>query len=355
TSYSVIGSVIKGDSVVVLETLNGWYKIRFGSETGYISSNYVSIEPTEPEPEEPEEPEQPEPETPEPETPEPETLAVVTGSVVNVRSGAGTSYSVVGSVRKGESVVVLETLSGWYKIRLKSGQTGYISAEYATIQPATPDPETKTGLVTGSYVNIRIGPSTSTQSLGTVPRGSQVEILGKENGWYLVRLSDLTGYISENYIAAGAAAYKPPAYIIKAPSTNTVGRISDLSKTHNVSASGAVVNFAKTMIGIPYVYGGASPETGFDCSGLTQYVYNALGYELPRISQYNAGRAVAKNELLPGDLVFFGPNGTINHVGIYIGNNQFIHAPNSGRPVSIDSLNSVYYLTNYVRATRILS
>jgi uncharacterized protein YgiM (DUF1202 family) len=184
TSYSVIGSVIKGDSVVVLETLNGWYKIRFGSETGYISSNYVSIEPTEPEPEEPEEPEQPEPETPEPETPEPETLAVVTGSVVNVRSGAGTSYSVIGSVRKGESVVVLETLSGWYKIRLKSGQTGYISSNYVSIEPTEPEPEEPEepkpemlAVVTGSVVNVRSGAGTSFSVIGSVRKGESVVVL----------------------------------------------------------------------------------------------------------------------------------------------------------------------------------
>ena len=106
-------------------------------------------------------------------------------------------------------------------------------------------------------------------------------------------------------------------------------------------------------LGVPYVWGGASPS-GFDCSGLVMYVYAQLGVSLPHytVSQYNYPDAVhpSRSELEPGDLVFFAGLG---HVGIYIGNNEFIHAPHTGADVEIDSLTG-WYSYEYAGATRIL-
>jgi cell wall-associated NlpC family hydrolase len=116
--------------------------------------------------------------------------------------------------------------------------------------------------------------------------------------------------------------------------------------------SGAV-GIAEQYLGVPYVWGGASPS-GFDCSGLVMYVFAQLGVSLPHytVSQYNYPNAVhpSRSELEPGDLVFFAGLG---HVGIYIGGNQFIHAPHTGAVVSIDSLTG-WYSSEYYGATRIL-
>jgi peptidoglycan DL-endopeptidase CwlO len=116
---------------------------------------------------------------------------------------------------------------------------------------------------------------------------------------------------------------------------------------------GAAVGIAEQYLGVPYVWGGASPS-GFDCSGLVMYVYGQLGVSLPHytVSQYNYPNAVhpSRSELQPGDLVFFAGLG---HVGIYIGNNEFIHAPHTGTVVSIDSLTG-WYSSEYYGATRIL-
>jgi len=115
----------------------------------------------------------------------------------------------------------------------------------------------------------------------------------------------------------------------------------------------AAVGIAEQYLGVPYVWGGASPS-GFDCSGLVMYVYGKLGVSLPHytVSQYDYanGVHVPRSALQPGDLVFFDGLG---HVGIYIGNNEFIHAPHTGAVVSIDSLTG-WYSDYYYGATRIL-
>jgi cell wall-associated NlpC family hydrolase len=111
------------------------------------------------------------------------------------------------------------------------------------------------------------------------------------------------------------------------------------------------VAYAKQFLGCKYVYGGTSPS-GFDCSGFTQYVYKHFGISLNRTAaaQYSNGTSVTN--LQAGDLVMFGTSG-INHVGIYIGENSFIHAANTNSGVTIDSLSSSYYKANYVGARRI--
>ncbi|MDR1043685.1 MAG: C40 family peptidase [Candidatus Adiutrix sp.] len=113
---------------------------------------------------------------------------------------------------------------------------------------------------------------------------------------------------------------------------------------------------ARKYIGVPYELGGQSPK-GFDCSGLTAYVYQRHGVRLPRTSakQAKVGRAVKKSRLRPGDLVFFSTakKGRVSHVGIYVGDGKFIHAPGSGKKVTTASLNSAYYQKTYHSARRV--
>jgi cell wall-associated NlpC family hydrolase len=117
------------------------------------------------------------------------------------------------------------------------------------------------------------------------------------------------------------------------------------------SVAGGAVGIAMKYLGIPYSWGGSTPS-GFDCSGLVSYVYAQLGVSLPHSSyaQYGYGTAVSKDQLEPGDLVFFDGLG---HVGIYIGGGQFIHAPHTGDVVKISSLGEDWYAQNYVGARRI--
>lgn len=124
------------------------------------------------------------------------------------------------------------------------------------------------------------------------------------------------------------------------------------------SAKGrAAAKTAHNYIGVPYKLGGTTPKEGFDCSSLAQYVYARQGVKLPRSSaqQAKVGRRVRKSQLQPGDLVFFstGKRGRVSHVGIYVGNDKFIHAPGRGKKTSIASLSSKYFRKTYHSARRV--
>jgi cell wall-associated NlpC family hydrolase len=119
-----------------------------------------------------------------------------------------------------------------------------------------------------------------------------------------------------------------------------------------------VLEEAQTMIGIPYLWGGNTPETGLDCSGFVRYVYEkAAGILLPRLSAQisRKGLAIAQSDLHPGDLVFFNtPRGEATHVGIYVGEHQFIHAPKKGTFIRVESMKSAYWTSRYYGARRVV-
>ena len=186
-------------------------------------------------------------------------------------------------------------------------------------------------VVTGGTINVRTGPGTDYERITQVSTGKQVQIIGEANGWYQITFDATTGWLLGEYL-------RDPA-----DPNGTVGE--------------QIVELAKTFLGTRYRSGGAAPG-GFDCSGLTLYLYAQYGYSLPHsaTSQYkNCGYSVAKADLQPGDLVFFSDSShAIGHVGIYIGSGQIIHARYSVGKVTIDSLSSSYYTSHYVGAKRIV-
>lgn len=112
-------------------------------------------------------------------------------------------------------------------------------------------------------------------------------------------------------------------------------------------SSNNVIAYASNFLGTPYLWGGISPSTGFDCSGFTQYVYAHFGVSLGRTTydQINDGYGVSRDELQSGDLVFFGKNGDPTHMGMYVGNNTYIHAPRTGDVIKISSMGRPDYIT----------
>ena len=118
-----------------------------------------------------------------------------------------------------------------------------------------------------------------------------------------------------------------------------------------------IANFAMQYVGYPYVYGAESPSDGFDCSGLVYYTYGQFGYSLKRTADDQMdhnGTPVSRDALQVGDLVFFGNGSYANHVGIYIGNNNFVHAANPSSGVVVSSMNETYYANRYLTARRVI-
>lgn len=122
---------------------------------------------------------------------------------------------------------------------------------------------------------------------------------------------------------------------------------------HAADVGARAAGIALEQVGVPYRYGGTAPS-GFDCSGLVHYAYLNAGKAVPRTSRqlWDGTAAVARHELRPGDVLFFEIEGKMQHVGLYVGDNRFVHAPASGRSVSVASLDSAFYEQAYLRAGR---
>ena len=172
--------------------------------------------------------------------------------------------------------------------------------------------------------------------------------------WWTGRWGRTHGQRCTSPPAPTSPSSRPPAAArtagITRHTTTIVTAIITGPTTPPSSLGARAVALAKRELGVRYVYGGESPS-GFDCSGLMQYVYARLGVPIPRVAadQYRAGRHVSRADLRPGDLVFFDHLG---HVGMYVGGGRFIHAPHTGTVVEISSL-SGWYSEMYVGATRV--
>lgn len=348
TSATIVAQLLKDTEVEIKEADGNWYKISYKNVTGWVHGDYVITREVNTQTEATSVDASNASETAAEDLKE---TGVITASVLNVRKGIGTSSDVIAQLKKGMEVKVLEAkaIAGsevWYHVDAGSIK-GWICGDYISFDFQPIDE----GTITGSVVNVRASHDISSEIIGEVKQGEKFDVYSWNGDWYKVKLKDGSfGWVNYEYINTKNALGKRPNVTLASRGQSTgVDRNSDLRQQ--------VVNLAKSYLGVRYVWGGTSPN-GFDCSGLVQYVYKKVGITLNRVAadQARQGTKVSKAELKPGDLVFFNTSSgsSIDHVGIYIGNGQFLHAANGRGKVLIDPLDHVYYKNRMITARRII-
>ena len=228
TGYGIYLTVPLGDTVSVLDTANaGWYRVQYGSYTGYMSADYLQTQSAA---------------APTPAPPDMSASADPIGTarttaVLNIRTGPSTGYRSLGLLDNGETVTVLENCgNGWYAVRTSSNTFGYCSGDYLRVtlgtspapqpeptpQPSEPDTATRWNGRTTAFVNLRSGPSTGYRIYLTVPLGDAITILDRSNsGWYRVQYGSYTGYMSSDYIDVLGAVEETPTTPSSEPDADT--------------------------------------------------------------------------------------------------------------------------------------
>lgn len=211
----------------------------------------------------------------------------------------------------------------------------------------------KVTLYATDVLNVRENPSASSMRLGQLNKGD--EVYGLDLGeWFEFDFNGNKAYVSKAFLSSEKPVVEETKEEPKEEPQQQEQQETPSYPT-NSSAVETVVNAALAQVGKPYVWASSNPSVGFDCSGLTSYAFRQAGININRIAadQYSNGTPVSKDNLVRGDLVFFSYGGGIGHVGLYIGNGQFVHAANYSTGVIVSNLNG-YYSNVYAGAVRVI-
>lgn len=247
------------------------------------------------------------------------TSGVVTAkSGLNLRKSASTSSSVIKTIPYNGQVKIKSQSGNWYSVE-HNGNNGYASADYIKKGSSSSSNTQTVGRVTAKHgLNLRKSASTSAGVIKTIPYNGQVKIKSKSGNWYNVEHNGSNGYVSADYIQKGSASVSS-------------------SQSNATSKYDKILSAMKSQLGKRYCYGGSSPSTGFDCSGLMQWGYRQGGVNIGRTTYEQArhGVAVSVKNAKPGDLLLYSDK---SHVGMYLGNGQWIESPNSRSVVRITNV-----------------
>ncbi len=364
TDSSILGEYNSGKEVQITGTSGDWTACIINGQAGYIYSEYISrsvpsyddegyntgyeqsfdgkvdIAPGDDIYDVPAESPAPE-ETPEPEnnvTPTEQKAGYISGDYVHFRTGPSTSHSIIDSYNNGTELTITGVSGDWTACTI-NGVEGFVYSSYvkekdtSSPEPSAPENNASTdgepGYISGNNVRFRSGPSTNSDVLDELFYGNQVIITGTVGDWTAVTYNGQAGYVFSSYVKAGEYSHQ-----------STGG--SELGRE--------IADFALQYVGYDYSWGGMSPDTGFDCSGFTSYVFNHFGYSINRVAcdQARNGVHVEPEDMQAGDLLCFYSGGDyIGHVGIYIGNNMFVHAANSRIGVVTSELSGYYQDRGY--------
>lgn len=416
TESAVLDVAYENDNVEIIGETGDWYKVNFNGNTGYASKEYITNEDDQTSSDETDSnvsntnttsDETNTTNTVENETQDNTSSATnneantevegsneissedLTDKTVRIKTNTQlkllptfSSNSITG-LETGNEVKVIFDLQNWIKVESNSNQ-GWIAktlvedaqqttdnTETTTNEETNAEEETttsnvnKTGYVNVETANVREAADISSKLVNTLDEFDEVTIKSESGDWYEIEAGDVNGYVSKSLITIGTISSRGLVGERKVETNSSSEEIANVEETvnsepvANVNKGQEVADFAKQFLGLQYVLGGKTPETGFDCSGFTKYVFKNFGFNLGSVSadQTSIGKEVSKDELKVGDLILFYDEAKtkIGHVGIYLGNDEFIHAANATRGVVIDGLSSnSYYNTRFVTARRIV-
>ena len=291
-------------------------------------------------------------------------------SYVNVRSTSSEEGEILGKLYDNSVGTFISEENGWYQIN--SGRvTGYVKAEYCVTGDAAVEIAKQVGkriaTVTTETLYVRAEASTECDIIGMVPQAADLLVMEETEGWVKVDIEEGQGWISTEYVSLHSEFVqaesreeeerrlakeeeerkKAQAAAAAAQAAQAAANASTTQEEISYPVSGgsemgqAVANYALQFVGNPYVYGGTSLTNGADCSGFVLSIFAKYGISMPRVAaaQATVGTSISADQLLPGDLIFYGKGGYINHVAIYIGGGQVIHASTERTGIKISNYN----------------
>lgn len=397
SNAKILEQLSLNDSIEILEKKDGWYKVKAKGITGYLREDLVKEEK-----EEATQATTAEPETNEVEETKTNTENTEIKETTNTEEKEETNKkettqkkvtedtklkivpainaTEIIEVKKDEEVTITEKINGWVCIETKTTKGWIRENRLKDIEEENKQEEKKeeeqqeekqaeqaeqkvlkTLYVSKQSINLRKEANTNSEIVTTLPVNMAVEVYEELNGWSKVKVSGKEGYILSSLLSdkkqetsRGTETTRKKA---EEDTQNTPTSAQTTTSAPVSGNAGSVVSTAQSYVGrASYVYGASGPNS-FDCSGFTSYIYRQYGVNLNRTAagQYSNGTAVSRSDLQPGDLVMFGGSASsINHVGIYMGGGQIVHAANPSRGVTVDTINSGYYNNNYVGARRVM-
>ena len=394
TDSSIVKLLNQGEEVDVISDEGDWLRVSSDGTEGYVSKDYVQVN-EETQTTTPETPTETPTQTPTTENPsETGTGTTVVTSKVNqdtqIRILPLINSNVLENISSGATVTIITSTNKWTFVETGTISGWILNSALEENTTSTSDNQTTgntdngntnntsssenndttnqssdtmydtavTKYINGSSVYIRNEPSTDASIVISLIRNTDVTVTGENGDWYKVKYGDFEGYIFKELLS-DEQTEQTNRHMPLEETTNLQENVEQTSNSNESSLGQEIVEYAKQYLGYPYVYGGAG-SSSFDCSGFTMYVYKNFGYSLSHSAraQSKMGTYVEKENLQPGDLVFFLDYETmddIGHCGIYIGDGNFIHASSgTGYCVKISTLLSGSYDRRYATARRLI-
>ena len=394
TDSSIVKLLNQGEEVDVISDEGDWLRVSSDGTEGYVSKDYVQVN-EETQTTTPETPTETPTQTPTTENPsETGTGTTVVTSKVNqdtqIRILPLINSNVLENISSGATVTIITSTNKWTFVETGTISGWILNSALEENTTSTSDNQTTgntdngntnntsssenndttnqssdtmydtavTKYINGSSVYIRNEPSTDASIVISLIRNTDVTVTGENGDWYKVKYGDSEGYIFKELLS-DEQTEQTNRHMPLEETTNLQENVEQTSNSNESSLGQEIVEYAKQYLGYPYVYGGAG-SSSFDCSGFTMYVYKNFGYSLSHSAraQSKMGTYVEKENLQPGDLVFFLDYETmddIGHCGIYIGDGNFIHASSgTGYCVKISTLLSGSYDRRYATARRLI-